>query len=935
MLQKIWRWLKNLIQRLLSPTPPPPPTPPPQPPRKTDTEYENILMELLDGVDAGWSRGKIKGFLIGKNTTDKKLAAWLRDFGQRWESTEQHRELGRRLRKLGREIEGELGQVATAIATRLQPVSPPPDVTFSEATDANLPPVSRSPEAAALYNRGGEKYYAGDLLGAIADFTQAITLNPNDYQAYTNRGSVYAELGRYTEAIDDYTQAITLNPNYYQAYYNRGFVYNALGRYEEAIVDYTQAITLNPNFYDAYTNRGFVYHELGRNEEAIADFTQALTLNPHHYQAYTNRGAVYDELGRNEEAIADYTQVITLNPNFYDAYTNRGIVYNALGRNEKAIADYDQALSIKPDSWQAWKNRGWAIFNSRGYQAAIENWDEGLTKLNPDNPEYQLGCGTLHYDKGKAYFYQAKREEHQWRIFCREAIKSYREALAILEDNPKLRETYLEVSQKLVIAYRSVGDEEKAKQTWDTAIVILEKWLLEIPDRLNKDRLTRKFDRLYQLEVDRLAQSTNPTEKIQALVLAEARKNLCLTWMQPTPESPHYQEILPLLTNRSDSGNQNRAIIYWHLSPVTITTFILKPNAELKTFSTPTTIFGDSPDFETWMKDWKQDYENSRKKTATTDTWKNDIDSRLNQLASILNLAAIQAEITHSRELILIPHRDLHLLPLHYFFQDTHNTITYLPSAKIGLSLATKPATPLTPNAKLLNIEPETNAGLLFAELEAAVITHFYQKNTHLYANADANNVIAAMQQSAAIFHFTGHAEHNLQAANYSALALANQTQLTQKQIFELELPAYELVCLSACETGLTGKSELISEFVGLASTFLAKQTSFVLSTLWTVNEISTALIIIEFYRQLRTGKTPPVALKQAQNWLRSVTYRDLAKWYRELAADVAATNEDCQEDLEADAAIIEQDSAKMEANLPPYRSAYFWAGFVLTGKVL
>ncbi|NET87368.1 MAG: CHAT domain-containing protein [Kamptonema sp. SIO1D9] len=888
MLQKIWRWLKNLIQRLLSPTPPPPPTPRPQPPRKTDTEYENILMELLDGVDAGWSRGKIKGFLIGKNTTDKKLARWLRDFGQRWESTEQHQELGRRLRKLGKEIEGELGQVATAIATRLQPVSPPPDVnplavntaetstnvTSSQARDANLPPVQRSPEAEALFRRGLNKHQAGDLLDAIANYTQSLQLNPDDYGVYNNRGLAYEDLGRYNEAI------------------------------------------------------------------------------------------------------ADLTQAIQLHRDFYDAYNNRGVAYRDLERYSEAIADFDKALSIKPDFWQAWGNRGWAIFSSRGYQAAIENWDEGLTKLNSDDSQYQIGCGYLHYHQGTASFQQAKQYFEYIRYH--DAIKSYRQALNNLAgDNPKLRETYLEVSQDLVIAYRSVGDEEKAKQTWDTAIVILEQWLLEIPDPLNKDYLRRKFDRLYQLEVDRLAQSTNPTEKIQALVLAEARKNLCLTWMQPTPESPHYQEILQLLTDQSDSRNQNRAIIYFHLSPVTITTFILKPNAELKTFSIPVIVFkesstpegdnltppsqteivenlpkqtneetkndNDSRDFETWMRKWKQDYKESRKKTATSeteetetpDTWKNNLDSRLNQLASILNLAAIQAEITHTRELILIPHRDLHLLPLHYFFQDTHNPITYLPSAKIGLSLATKPATPLTPNAKLLSIEPKTNAGLLFAELEAAVITHFYQENTHLYANADANNVIAAMQQPAAILHFTGHAEHNLQAANYSALALANQTQLTQKQIFELELPAYELVCLSACETGLTGKSELISEFVGLASTFLAKQTSFVLSTLWTVNEISTALIIIEFYRQLRTGKTPPVALKQAQNWLRRVTYRDLAKWYRELAADVAATNEDCQEDLAADAAIIERDSAKMEANLPPYRSAYYWAGFVLTGKVL
>ncbi|MEC4983905.1 MAG: CHAT domain-containing protein [Oscillatoria sp. PMC 1068.18] len=773
---------------------------------------------------------------------------------------------------------------------------------------------------------------------------------------------------------------------------------------EGAISLLEDLIYFYPNYERAYNGRGFIEGELGRYEKAVDYFTKALELNSQFCEAYCNRGNAYINLESYTKAIDDFTEAIKIDRQHEQAYYGRSVAYYRLGFYREAIADCREALVIKPDLWQAWEYFGLAIFHTQGYQAAIVKFNEGLEKLNYNHPEYQLGCATLYYRQGEIYFIQAKREQDYWRCFCEYAINKYRQALTKLEgNNPKLRETYLEVSEDLVIAYRSVGDEEKAKQTWDTAIVILEQWLLDIADPLYKNRLSRKFDRLYQLEVDRLAQSTNLEEKIKALELAEARKNLCLTWMQATPENPHYEEILQLLnchserqqtitnchsersvreafsegvesqtsscdeenstnTNTQDDTVTNfdsehqqeipeilrfaqddinnvaqdttkQVIMYWHLSPVTITTFILKPDAELKTFSTPVTIFGDSLDFETWMRKWKQDYENSRKKTETSNTWQNNLDSRLNQLAHILNLEAIQAEINRSRELILIPHRDLHLLPLHYFFQDTHDTITYLPSAKIGLSLAAKPFLPFTAHSKLLIVAP---ASLLFAELEAAIVANFYQENTRIaQQDADKDRVIAAIQQSMAIFHFTGHAEHNWTSPHCSALDLAQQTKLTQKQILELDLPAYELVCLSACETGLTSKAELISEFIGLASTFLAKQTSFVLSTLWTVNERTTALIIIEFYRQLRTGKTPQVALKQAQNWLRSVTYRDLANWYRDLAADVAATNEDRQEELEADAAIIECDPAKMESNELPYQNAYFWAGFVLTGKVV
>nr|MDJ0659935.1 tetratricopeptide repeat protein [Crocosphaera sp.] len=69
----------------------------------------------------------------------------------------------------------------------------------------------------------------------------------------------------YQKAITDYNQAISLNPNDADAYYNRGFAYSQLGENQKAIADYNQTISLNPNYTNAYYNRGTVYHELGEN----------------------------------------------------------------------------------------------------------------------------------------------------------------------------------------------------------------------------------------------------------------------------------------------------------------------------------------------------------------------------------------------------------------------------------------------------------------------------------------------------------------------------------------------------------------------------------------------------------------------------------------------------------------------------------------------
>ncbi|WP_236104130.1 tetratricopeptide repeat-containing S1 family peptidase, partial [Sphaerospermopsis reniformis] len=183
---------------------------------------------------------------------------------------------------------------------------------------------------------------------AIADYTQAITINPQYALAYYNRGVVKSDLGDKKGAIADYTQAITINPQYVSAYYNRGVVKSDLGDKKGAIADFTQAITINPQLARAYVNRGIAKAQLGDAAGAIADFTQAIIINPQDPDAYNNRGFVKSDLGDKAGAIADYTQAITINPQDPDAYNNRGNAKSDLGDKAGAIADYTQAITINP-----------------------------------------------------------------------------------------------------------------------------------------------------------------------------------------------------------------------------------------------------------------------------------------------------------------------------------------------------------------------------------------------------------------------------------------------------------------------------------------------------------------------------------------------------------------------------------------------------------
>ena len=83
--------------------------------------------------------------------------------------------------------------------------------------------------------------------GAIDAYNKAIALNlsgPDLVHAYYNLGIAKAGLGQFEEALADYDEAIRLNPYYDEAYYNRGHVKIELNRIEEARQDFDKTFHL-------------------------------------------------------------------------------------------------------------------------------------------------------------------------------------------------------------------------------------------------------------------------------------------------------------------------------------------------------------------------------------------------------------------------------------------------------------------------------------------------------------------------------------------------------------------------------------------------------------------------------------------------------------------------------------------------------------------
>jgi CHAT domain-containing protein/Flp pilus assembly protein TadD len=989
MLDKIWRFLKQLIQRLFGTNPKIEPTPPQPAPTLTDAEYEAKLMELLEGVNQGWGRGGVAGFLIAKRIKNGDLAAWLRRFGDRLlegaqgsieggyggtaptDAVVSLQELARRLELLGRVAGGELGECAGNVGREILVELPLVSGKGGEDVDR---------EAEVWLYRGMKQHFLGDFEAAIISYDKALEIKPNYHGVWIYRGIALYSLGRLEEAIAFYDKALEIKSDYQDVWMNRGAALDTLGRPEEAIASYEKALEIKPDLHEAWNNRGIALNDLGRPEEAIASYDKALEFKPDFDQAWGNRGIALSSLGRPEEAIASYDKALEFKPDYHEAWNNRGIALDYLGLLEDAIASYDKALEFKPDKDEAWINRSIAVENSpgynqlvyeilqakfpksppvtrtllthnltqRGYEGQVLTLQAGLEYCRQNtHPE---GYGKLHQALGDAHYDRGKLNSST--TYWNKATTSYKEALKTLTPDAFLQ-LHLQVLQKLIQTLVSLKQTDEANKLQRDATDLLHRLLKQQNySQLTQQQLTDKLVRFEQLTVNIFIQSGQFT---QALATAETDKNVCLSWLLDALPIPDYQtEETVTHAQIQQLLNPTTAAIYWHLSDAALTTFIIKFDGLLS----PETCFSDFPDeFEKWVKEWNQqytDYQSKQKEGQQNHPWRAGMESKFARLNAILKIDVIEQQLEGITELILIPHRDLHRFPIHALFRRDF-VVSYLPSAAVGLSLQHR----FTPqggkigslNARDLAILSTENPdsviidkngqeqkldSLLAAKIESQIICRMFDKSTPLKKNAATLDAVKTLlQQSHNIFHFTGHGSYNFDNPLESNLYLSNTNRLTVREIIQLDLSKYELICLSACETALTDKQTILAEYVGLTSGFMRAGVGSVVSTLWPVESNASALLMIYFYQRWReAGDCLPVALANAQKWLREATREDLAAWsqgeFDKISANSAKLSE-VEVSQRRFFKTIRQELATMELD-QPYQHPYYWAAFTITG---
>jgi CHAT domain-containing protein len=208
--------------------------------------------------------------------------------------------------------------------------------------------------------------------------------------------------------------------------------------------------------------------------------------------------------------------------------------------------------------------------------------------------------------------------------------------------------------------------------------------------------------------------------------------------------------------------------------------------------------------------------------------------------------------------LLIVPYGVLHYLPFHLLYDGSSyliegHEIVILPAA----GLALQPGPVRKPGALILAHSWEGRLPHTLAE--GQLVQRLFGGS--LWAEGTADRTVLKAEPTQ-ILHVCAHGQYRLDQPDLSYIQLSDG-QLYADDLLQQDL-SYELVTLSACETGranVAGGEELI----GLGRGFLYAGAGALVLSLWPVPDETTVRLMEIMYQALREGSSKAAALRSAQ----------------------------------------------------------------------
>jgi protein O-GlcNAc transferase len=191
----------------------------------------------------------------------------------------------------------------------------------------------------------------GKYSESLECITKATNFAPQSAELRMRRGMILRLMpDKRMEAVAEFRQAVGLDPNLAEAHHQLGNALKSVGKNCEALPSLVQASKLAPSRAVVWLNLGVVQLELEDRENAIASFRKAIALEPSRPEAHNILGSALLDDGQIAAGEVALRTALRLRPEYAAAHHNLGRAYRAQARISEAIAEYRAALRVKPDA---------------------------------------------------------------------------------------------------------------------------------------------------------------------------------------------------------------------------------------------------------------------------------------------------------------------------------------------------------------------------------------------------------------------------------------------------------------------------------------------------------------------------------------------------------------------------------------------------------
>lgn len=767
-----------------------------------------------------------------------------------------------------------------------------------------------SPYLWAMKNLAYLEYRAGDLEAAepkyqeVVDTALPLNLKRILHFGYQGLGNVYSVLSKYSDSLIHYEQALKLRK---ELNTKRGIastlecigsVYLSLGKTEKAKDLLLDSVRLYEE--GGYFEMVFAYEHLGQyyylknNPEKvrfygnkIVDYTknslkQYLQIG---YRIISKGYALENNLEKEIFYLKKAIEIsekyglkrrLTISQNLIgSAYSKKKDFDNAEEHFEKAL-EIAIAIGLENETWKAHFGLG-SIYNQQGnIEKAYDELEKAVESIEKITGWLHEGynIGQFIEDKREVYYtflevlfklykttgvpvygtqiYEVLQRMDQFELsdsFIKEGHKNIKdpEFQKILEAY-KSKKAEITIVEKKIISSKSKGDSKKLKQLVETLASKREEF-----KKITNDIIGRypRFNTLFT--------EINPINMVRARKRMD-KNNLWITYFATKEQLYLFlvgKNVCKIKSVPVPKDKINGLIVsYLHNIKATIEDLVSGTSRR-----------------QYKVRGWSDSELKNKKKIK-------DLKKIITTIYGYL-IKPIEEEIEPYRYLTITPTGYLHYFPFASLGQESEDEygekrmkflvedkiINYVPTPLYD-SYEPKGDAFDAEQSKIILFGPPQKSNLRFSDKEIDKIEKVFPRCRIFKEESSTEGKFKDESRDASLIHLSTHGILKKDDPWSSYLMLGSgkneDGHLTFAEIMELDLLQVGLIVLSACETALGSEEIPGGQITSLASAFGTAEVSTIVATLWSVDDLSTSVLMSNFYKKLRTmGKGE--ALREAQ----------------------------------------------------------------------